>query len=208
MGSVIYLPLNAGRFLLELLRRALSGLTPPQMLALRAQAAAQAPLVAQGVAALLAAALPAAHDTAAAAAGGTAAAGAATRNTTAAAAAAVAWNATAAAPAAAVAGPGAAAATAGVLHPAASEAALLAAVWGDPLPVAWAIGWDRLLQEIYAHVRPGRGWGESLGVGLGARRRARSEGRGQAAIFEARRGGCAFSSLCLIEWPLSGGVCS
>jgi hypothetical protein len=165
MGSVIYLPLTAGRFLLELLRRALSQLTPHQLLRLRAQAAAQAPLVARGAAALLAAALPAAQDAAAAAAAAApaaaaaaaaapaaAAAAAAARNATAAAAAVANATAAAAAPIAAGQRAAAVAAAAAGLHPSASEAALLAAVWGDPLPVAWSIGWDRLVSEIATHV--------------------------------------------------------
>ncbi len=132
VAAVIYAPLNVGRAVLAALRGPLGALSADQMVLLRAQIAAQSPFFAQSIAAVLAAALPGA---AAPAANATAAAASS-------AAAVAATNATAAA----------AAAGGFVGRAGPSDAALLAAAWGDPLPVAWALGWERLTREFAAHV--------------------------------------------------------
>jgi hypothetical protein len=166
MCAVISLPLNLGRLCLALLRHALGLLSADQLLGFHRLAAAHAPLVAGGVRALVGAALPRAHEAAAttAAAAGPALAAAvnATANASAGAGAAAAATAAAVAggPAAAPAPTAAAAAAAavaaaGLLGGGAAgptEVVLLATAWGDPLPVAWAAGWERLARELGSHV--------------------------------------------------------
>lgn len=199
MFAAVYAPLNAGRAVLALLRRALGLATTAELLALRAALEAAAPPLARAARAVAAAALPFAGDAAAVAAAaeaaaaaaaapavapaanGTVAAAVAAAARTVAAAAAGASKAVGAAAAAVAAGGAGAAAAAGAAAPpqataaaaaaalgggvaadagaagaaaaaGPSEAALLVAAWGDPLPVAWVAGWERLVRELSSHV--------------------------------------------------------